>query len=125
MVQSLTLLLVCQLAGEALARLTGLPLPGPIVGMGLLFVVLTCWRRPPERLGVAADGLLEHLSLLFVPAALGIIDQRELLARHGLTLAAAVVVSTLLTMVVTGLVFKLAARRWPVDAEPAASDEQP
>ncbi|RYE86846.1 MAG: CidA/LrgA family protein, partial [Myxococcales bacterium] len=33
-VVAFALLLACQLAGELLGRLTGLPLPGAIVGMG-------------------------------------------------------------------------------------------
>lgn len=64
----------CQLVGEVLARSLGLPVPGPVVGMVLLFGVLTV-RRPGTGSGTlrVADGLLRHLQLLFVPAAVGII----------------------------------------------------
>ena len=63
----------CQLVGEVLARSLGLPVPGPVVGMVLLFGVLGL-RRPAEGSGTlrVADGLLRHLQLFFVPAAVGV-----------------------------------------------------
>ena len=69
--QGLAWLLLCQSAGEAIARLAHLPLPGPVVGM-LLLVALRGWRRVLAPVGAAADTLLTHLSLLFVPVGVGV-----------------------------------------------------
>jgi holin-like protein len=69
----LAVLLVCQLAGEALARLGGLPLPGPVLGLVILFVGLSIRGRVHDDLARVANGLLAHLSLLFVPAGVGVI----------------------------------------------------
>ena len=52
MVGALTGLLLCQLAGEVLARSLGLPVPGPVVGMVLLFAALL--RRLPRRATLAS-----------------------------------------------------------------------
>lgn len=106
----------CQLLGELAAKAFALPLPGPVIGMGLLFLYLM-WRggataRPePDNLGRAADGLLGHLSLLFVPAAVGVMRYLDLLADKAGTLAAAVALSTILAMAATALTFRLLARR--------------
>jgi holin-like protein len=120
MILSLTLLLLCQLAGEILARTFALPVPGPVVGMALLLGVLVLRDRRPgglpapltdgtlERTG---KGLLAHLSLLFVPAGAGVIGRLDVLAAHGLALAAALLVSTSLTLVATVYTFAYVARR--------------
>ncbi|HEY0522936.1 MAG TPA: CidA/LrgA family protein [Stellaceae bacterium] len=106
MLPSLFLLLVCQAAGEAAARLLHLPLPGPVIGLALLLacLLLRGRRGVPEPLGETADGLLRHLSLLFVPAGVGITNYLGLIADQALPVAAAVVGSTVLTIWVTGLV---------------------
>ncbi len=67
-----TLLLVYQLTGEILVRLLGLPIPGPVLGMVMLFVTLMIrGSAPPDSLSEASSALLSHLSLLFVPAGVG------------------------------------------------------
>lgn len=70
--QCILLLLVCQLVGEAFSLWTGLPVPGPVIGMALLFVGLLLWGGVPEGLNRVVEGLLAHLSLLFVPAGVGV-----------------------------------------------------
>ena len=118
MIRAFTVLLICQLAGETAVRALTLPLPGPFVGMGLLFCWLL-WRprrsnpsdAPPEALGAVADGLLRNLSVLFVPAAVGVVQHLDLLRAEAAPIIAAVIGSTLLTIAVTAWVFQLAARR--------------
>ena len=106
-----TWLLLFQCAGEALVQLAGLPVPGPVVGMALLFVALLARRDAPPSLTVAADGLAKHLSLLFVPAGVGVLLHVARVADEWLPIAAALVVSTVLAMAVTALVFERLARR--------------
>ena len=67
-----TWLLLFQCAGEAISRLVSLPVPGPVIGMLLLFVALRARDGVPDSVGTAADGLAKHLSLLFVPAGVGV-----------------------------------------------------
>jgi putative effector of murein hydrolase LrgA (UPF0299 family) len=113
MIEAITVILICQLIGEGLARLSGLPIPGPVLGLLLLFLgLLARDRLKPEAapidstpLGVLATFLLAHLSLLFVPAGVGIIGQAETVARHGIGLLLALVLSTAAAILVTALVF--------------------
>src|SRR5579859_1548707 len=79
MIESLALILLCQLIGEVLVRLLHLPVPGPVIGMGLLFAGLVLRGGPPEKLEQTAGGLLSHLSLLFVPAGVGIMLHLDLI----------------------------------------------
>jgi putative effector of murein hydrolase LrgA (UPF0299 family) len=113
MLIALLVLLGCQLAGETLAQGFALPVPGPVIGMALLFGTLQVRARiKPDTadvntlpLGAVAAFLLANLSLLFVPAGTGIVRQAGVLAAHGPGLIVALVVSTALTLAVTALVF--------------------
>ena len=110
MTTALTLLLLCQLAGEAAARLFGLSIPGPVLGMLLLFALLLARARLLEAVREPALGLLRHLSLLFVPAGVGLMRHFGRIRAELLAIGAAVVVSTVLTLAVTALVFQWVAR---------------
>ena len=72
MLAAITLLLLFQLAGEAIALFFALPVPGPVIGMGLLFAALALRGGPSIELRGTAQNLLQHLSLLFVPAGVGV-----------------------------------------------------
>jgi holin-like protein len=81
-------------------------LPGPVVGMALLFAMLTVRGRVPETLASASDGLAKHLSLLFVPAGVGVMMYARQLADEWLPIAVALAVSTVLAIAVAALVFR-------------------
>jgi putative effector of murein hydrolase LrgA (UPF0299 family) len=93
-------LLGLQTIGELLARGLSLPVPGPVIGMVLLVTVLA-WQPARASIGVAADLLLSHLSLLFVPVAVGVISYLPLLREYAGRLALVLVLSTWIGLVVT------------------------
>jgi holin-like protein len=105
----LTLVLGCQLAGEALVAATGLPLPGPVAGMALLLAGLLVAGLPDE-LARLADALLGYLALLFVPAGVGVMLHAPLIARDIVPISVALVASTAITIAVTGLVMQRLGR---------------
>jgi putative effector of murein hydrolase LrgA (UPF0299 family) len=111
-------LLVCQLVGEAAVRLVSLPIPGPVVGMVLLFVLMLGRTPLPAALGDTADGLLRHLSLLFVPAGVGVVQHLDRLGADGVRLVAVVVLGTVVTLAVTALVFEGLTRIMRIDEPP-------
>ncbi len=111
MIEAITFLLLAQLAGEAAVRAIGLPVPGPVVGLVLLALVLV-WRGTPRGLSDTAHGLLRNLSLLFVPAGVGIMRQADAIAGNWLALSAGLIVSTVATLAVTALTFRWAQRRF-------------
>ncbi len=109
LLQGLAVLLLCQSAGEALSRLLklglNLPLPGPVLGM-LALAGLLCWAPLRRPVGEAADGLLAHLSLLFVPVGVGVMVHGALIAQHGVRMVLALVLSTWIGLVVCALVLR-------------------
>lgn len=106
MLNSLTLILVCQLAGELVSVWLKLPVPGPVIGMVLLFVYLVVRGGISDSMATTADGLLGHLSLLFVPAGVGVMLHFRLLEDNWLTVSAALIFSTIATIIVTALMMK-------------------
>ncbi|MFM2067364.1 MAG: hypothetical protein RLZZ584_2273 [Pseudomonadota bacterium] len=104
--KGLTWLLVAQSLGEAATRLAHLGLPGPVLGLLVMLALLQfdAVRRP---VGAAADLLLAHLSLLFVPVGVGVMTHLGLLAQYGLRIGVALVVSTLIGLAVTALVLRV------------------
>jgi holin-like protein len=110
MIAALTQLLVFQLAGEVIARGLELPLPGPVLGMLLLFLFLLARRGPRPPLQAASQALLRHLSLLFVPAGVGVMVHLHRIASEWLPLALSLLVSTAATLAATALAMKLCRR---------------
>ena len=114
MIAALTQLLIFQLIGEIIARGLDLPVPGPVIGMALLFASLSLSGGPSETLQTTSQTLLSHLSLLFVPAGVGIIVHLSRVADEWPALLAALLVSTFVSMAVTALVMKALAHK-PAD----------
>ncbi|MGZ5200437.1 MAG: CidA/LrgA family protein [Telluria sp.] len=106
MLAAFAVLLIFQCLGEGVAFLTGWPIPGPVIGMLLLFAALLAWPRLHALLEQTASELLRHLSLLFVPAGVGIIVAAASGRGQWLAIGAALVGSTLLTLAVTALVMQ-------------------
>ncbi|MEY4748979.1 MAG: hypothetical protein RIQ60_1193 [Pseudomonadota bacterium] len=103
--KGLTWLLVAQSLGEAATRLFHLGLPGPVLGLLLMLLALQ-WEPLRRHVGAAADLLLAHLSLLFVPVGVGVMTHLGLLAQYGPRIAVALVVSTLVGLAVSALVLR-------------------
>ena len=103
--QGFAILLTLQSLGEVLAKGLKLPFPGPVVGMVLLLFAL---RAPlvREKVGVVADFLLAHLSLLFVPVGVGVMTHLGLISQYGLRMGVVIVLSTWVGLIVTALVLK-------------------
>ncbi len=104
------LLLLCQLAGEAVVKVSGLPMPGPVVGMVLLVGLLAVRAPLLDGLSSTAEALLGNLSLLFVPAGVGVIQNLKIFGGEGIRLILVLIVSTAVTLVVTAAVFAGLAR---------------
>jgi holin-like protein len=118
--QGLVALLLCQSLGELLARGTAVPLPGPVLGM-LLCLALLQWPAARPVVGTAAEPLLQHLSLLFVPVGVGVIAHLDRVAAHGLPMLVALLVSTLCGLAVTAFVLQWLLARADGGAQAASS----
>jgi len=114
MLRGIAALLLFQLIGESLVFLTKIPVPGPVVGLVLLFAGLQAGRRYRgmsfPRVEAAADGLLGNLGLLFVPAGVGVVALRGVIGNEIAAIGAVLVLSAVLTLAATVWTF-IAVRR--------------
>ncbi len=101
--------------GELLARALHLPVPGPVIGMVILFAYLLLRHggdgAAPDALSRTADALLTNLGLLFIPAGVGVVIYGPLLVRDWAPISVAVFGGTLLGIGVTGLLAQALLRR--------------
>ncbi len=120
MLGALTVLLVFQLVGEIIVQLAGLPIPGPVIGLLLLFLGLCVRGSLAEPLRDTANGILQHLSLLFVPAGVGVMVHFARVSGEWLPIIAAVLASTAIAIAVSALVMQALMRGGSDDGEGGA-----
>lgn len=119
MLKALTTLLIFQILGEAVVFASGIAFPGPVLGMVALLAYLLLKPRALDGIKPTALDMLRHLSLLFVPAGVGIMLHGERLKTEGWKLVIAVLVSTVVTLAVTALV-----TRWAIHLLGTQQDKQ-
>lgn len=119
MLYAIATLLVFQLVGEITTYLLGLPVPGPVLGMAMLFLTMVAFPALAERLRETASGMLQHLSLLFVPAGVGVMLHAQRLAQDWQPIALALTLGTAITLAVTALVIRWAGL-WEDSADDGA-----
>ena len=110
MLGALTTLLIYQLIGEVLVQMLAMPVPGPVIGMLLLFLSLWVRGGLPEPLRDTANGILQHLSLLFVPAGVGVMVHYSRVSGEWLPILVALLASTALAIAVSALVMQALMR---------------
>jgi len=110
----ITTLLIFQLVGEVSVRLLDLPVPGPVAGLLYLLILLLVMgklkRLTPESLEQSSLTLLNHLSLLFVPAGVGVMVHFQRLQEEWLPITVALFLGVLITMATTALSMKYLLR---------------
>jgi holin-like protein len=125
MIRPIFILLLFQLAGEALRAIMHLQVPGPVIGMILLAAWYILRRRDPEpALEQAADGLLSWLGLLFVPAGVGIVANLALLRAARLPISVSLIGSSFLTLITTAWIMHRLSRRITSSRIPISKEGQ-
>jgi holin-like protein len=115
MLETLAALLVFQTVGEVLSYSLRLPVPGPVLGMVLLVGLLLLRPSAIERLRPTSLELLKHLSLLFVPAGVGVMLHLARIGQEWFPIVVSLLVSTALAIAVTALVVTWTAHRFAPD----------
>jgi putative effector of murein hydrolase LrgA (UPF0299 family) len=111
MVLPLLAILVCQLVGETVTRALGWPLPGPVLGMVLMLAGFAVVPGFLAMVRPVAQGILGHLTLLFVPAGVGVVAHLDRLGGQVLPILLAILGSTVLAIAAGAWTFVLVARR--------------
>ena len=119
MIRGLAILLIFQSIGEVVTKFIHGVLPGPVIGMILLLAFLVLRKNIAASIAIAADGLLAHLAIFFIPAAVGVMLYIGTLRSAGAAWLLAIVLSTVGAITVTALLLKWLTKSSPTDNEPA------
>ncbi len=111
LLRGLSWLLVFQLAGTALNVLFFPVLPGPIIGLVLLFIYLMLRGSVNEPLNEAATSLLRYLPLLLVPPAVGVMVHMADIQADFWAITGALVISFLISVVFIGWLMQVLINR--------------
>lgn len=106
----IALIVLFSLLGQALARASGLPVPGGVIGMALVLLLLATRRLRLRNVQRGASWLLGEMLLFFVPAVMSLLDHREFLGLLGVKLLAVILLGTALVMAGTALTIDLCYR---------------
>ncbi len=109
MIEGLAGILLFQGLGELVSRFAMPLIPGPVVGLVLLLAYLSVRKAVPPTIDLVASALVQHLGLLFVPAAVGVVLFWPQLRSHALAVTVALLCSVVLTIAVPALVLRLMA----------------
>lgn len=96
--------------GEGIVRVTHMPVPGSVIGLGLLFLLLVTGGMKLLSVRRGAQWYLAEMLLFFIPAVLAVLNHSELFGLLGLKILAVIVLGTVIVMVVTALTIELALR---------------
>lgn len=105
------------LFGGQLAAWLGWPIPGGVMGLGLLLLLFACGVLKPATLQLGAGWLMAEMLLFFIPALMSLLDYGSLVRSEGWRILLVIAVSTLMVMVVTALTAELVCR-WRLRHEP-------
>lgn len=111
MVRGFAILLLFQFLGEMVSRLTHVPVPGNVIGMGLLLLALGRGWVNFAAVREASELLLSHLALFFIPAGVGVMLYFDLIAREWLPITVAFFVSSFAVMAATGWTAQLLGKK--------------
>ena len=102
--KQLMIILCVSLVGELLHELLPLPVPASIYGIVGMFIMLYTGLIRTEQVRETSAFLIEIMPVMFVPAAVGLINSWDVLKSHWLSYVTVTLVSTVIVMAVSGLV---------------------
>jgi holin-like protein len=110
MIAGLVEILIFQGLGELTSHFVVPRIPGPVIGLVLLLAWFHLRKAISAPVDLVASALTQHLGLLFVPAAVGVVMFWPQLRSQAVAIACALVASVVLTIAVTAIVLRITAR---------------
>ena len=113
-------LILLQLIGESIVQVSGMSIPGAIIGLILLYAILVWRGEISDEMSRTSGFFLQNLGVLFVPAGVGVIAYLPIIAAQWWVILLVLLVSVCATVGVTGLVVTRLSPRGIEAAEAAA-----
>ena len=113
MIPGLVQILLWQGLGELVSQFFLPIIPGPVLGLIFLLIFLIIKGQVNSSLALVSDAFSQHLGVLFIPAAVGVILFLPQLKAHAVAVISALLISVVLTIVVTAIVLRFIAKKDP------------
>ena len=101
MLKGIITLFIFQFLGECISRLFSLLVPGAVIGMVLLLIFLVLTKKNFKSLEATVTFFLKYLPLLFIPAAVGIITQVDIISKEFFAISISLFVGTILSLAIS------------------------
>ncbi|WP_434164352.1 CidA/LrgA family holin-like protein [Bacillus thuringiensis] len=98
------MLYVFSLAGLLIQKGFELSMPGSLIGMLILFILLSTRILPLKWFEIGAEKLIVFLPLFLIPSTTGLMEYGHFLLSKGSSIFLLVVASTVVTLIVSGYV---------------------
>lgn len=102
LIRAFLVIYACLFAGNALADLLPMVIPGSVVGMLILFILLTLQIVPVHWVKPGCNLLISHMALLFVPIGVGVMQYFDVISQQFSPIIVSCVISTAITLLVVG-----------------------
>ena len=99
------------LLGVLITDITGVPIPGNVIGMVILFLLLYLKVIKVEQISTISNFFLEHLAFFFIPAGVGLISSFSVIKNIWLQLLIVCFITTVITMACTGRIVQRIANK--------------
>lgn len=109
-VKQFGIIIVVSFLGEILHSLIPIPVPASIYGLVLMFAGLITGVIPYDSVKEVGTFLVDIMAIMFLPAAVGLMDAFDILRPVLVPFAVITVVSTIVVMVVSGKVTEIVMR---------------
>jgi holin-like protein len=111
MIPGLVQILLWQGLGELISHFFLPIIPGPVLGLVFLLIFLIIKGHVNPSLALVSDAFSQHLGVLFIPAAVGVILFLPQLKANALAVISALLVSVVATIVVTAVVLRFISKK--------------
>ncbi|MDR0847289.1 MAG: CidA/LrgA family protein [Lactobacillales bacterium] len=118
------IILVFSFLGEIISKLSGLPVPGSVIGMVLLFAALMTKVVKVRQVENVGKFLLENLTILFVPAGIGLMLHFDVILRHWALIIIIIAVTTILAQGVIALTVQKIKRKFEPEASACSKSDE-
>lgn len=106
-----SIILLLSFLGEGLNMLLPLPIPTSVYGLILMLLALCTGILKVEQVKDAAVFLIEIMPVMFIPAAVGLLESWDALRPVVVPVLMITAITTVVVMVVTGLVTQIMIKK--------------
>ena len=103
MIKQYTIIFMVTSLGKLISNFINFPFPGPIIGMLILLALLELKILKLDLVEKGAETILLNLAIFFIPPGVGLISALDILSGNVLKIVITMVITTIITMGVTGL----------------------